>query len=557
MKKMKTVGRILALMLALCIAVALFAACGKEAAPDYSLQASDNDDPTVYFARILPKNAEAREKFTAAARGYNMSAEGFDDDHLPEPDPTGVSLDGARAALDLVKPTDYASEQKFNEFRAALTAEQVTAIVENMKENVDFSAKRGFIATILTGIGQFLRILTKLFGGSYVWALFLFAIVVEILLLPFAVKQQKNSIKQARMRPKEMAIRKKYAGRNDQATQRKMNEEIQRLYQQEGFNPMGGCLPMLIQLPIILALYQIVIDPLQYVLGKVSALSSALTTYCTTAKAAGGLGMSLGTKSRGTIELLSKVSAEDLEGLKNFAYFKNAGACYDALEGAGSLNFNLFGGNMGLTPNIIFDKGNFKLYWWLIFIPILTFGFYFASMKIMRKLSFQPMAVDQQTGCSNNIMDITMPLMSVYIAFIVPAAVGIYWIFKSIISTGRQFIMYKVMPLPVFTEEDYKAAERELKGKAKPEKKQPGERTTKSGVQVRSLHHIDDDDEPLPPPVPDPVEYEDDPEPKPVKTENGKNKSGKGKTQKEPVDAKAPEETTDTENNDDDKPSDE
>ena len=86
---------------------------------------------------------------------------------------------------------------------------------------------------------------------------------------------------------------------------------------------------------------------------------------------------------------------------------------------------------------------------------------------------------------------------------------GIYWIFKSIITTLRQFIMYKVMPLPVFTEEDYKAAERELKGKSKPEKKQAGERTTKSGAPVRSLHHIDDDDEPLPPPVPDPVEKED------------------------------------------------
>lgn len=541
MKKMKTTGKVLALVLALCAVVALFAACGNAKTTVNSTWTTADTDAVTYFARILPQNAEAREKFTAAARGYNMSAEGFDDANLPEPDPSGVSLDGAKAALEPVKPTDDASVEKFNAYRDALTADQVRETVTRMATAVDLGAKRGFIATILTGIGQFLRILTKLFGGSYVWALFLFAVVVEILLLPFAIKQQKNSIKQARLRPKEMAIRKKYAGRNDQVTQRKMNEEIQKLYQQEGFNPMGGCLPMLIQLPIILALYQIVIDPLQYVLGKASTLSAALTTYCNTARAAGGLGMALG-NSRGTIEVLSSLGGK-LGGLQHFAYFSNAGECYTALtENVTIPNFNLFGGNMGLTPSIIFNSQYFKAYWWLLFVPVLTFVFYFGSMKLTRRLTFQPTAVDQQTGCSNNIMDIAMPLMSVYIAFIVPAAVGIYWIFKSIITTARQFIMYKAMPLPVFTEEDYKAAERELKGKAKPEKKRAGVTTAKSGVEVRSLHHIDDDDEPLPPPVPDPVEKEDE---APAKDE----------TKTDETENETAAETTDDESNDDGKPS--
>ena len=532
MKKMKTTGKVLALILALVTMAALLASCGGATTTVNSTWTTADTDAVTYFARILPQSAEAREKFTAASRGYNMSAEGFDDANLPEPDPTGVSLEGAKAALELVKPSDDASMLKFSEYRDALTAEQVQETVARMATPVDLTAKRGFFNSILTGIGQFLRILTKLFGGSYVWALFLFAIVVEIVLLPFAVKQQKNSIKQARLRPKEMAIRKKYAGRNDQVTQRKMNEEIQRLYQQEGFNPMGGCLPMLIQLPIILILYRIVIDPLQYVLGKVATLSDALITYCNTARAAGGLGMKL-SSARGTIEVLAQLGDGKLDGLQHFAYFSNAGECYTALtENVTIPNFNLFGSNMGMIPDIKHPS-------WLWLVPVLTFAFYFASMKLMRKLTFQPAVTDQQTGCSNNIMDIMMPLMSVYIAFIVPAAVGIYWIFKSIISTGRQFIMYKVMPLPVFTEEDYKAAERELKGKSKPEKKQAGERTTKSGVPVRSLHHIDDDDEPLPPPVPDPVEKEE------KKTEKQK----PADEQKDDADQTA--------DNDDEKPSDE
>ena len=81
------------------------------------------------------------------------------------------------------------------------------------------------MATINSAIGSFLGWLDKL-TGNYVIALFLFAIIVEIVLLPLGIKQQKNSIRQAKLRPKEMAIRKKYAGRNDQATQQKVTMEI-------------------------------------------------------------------------------------------------------------------------------------------------------------------------------------------------------------------------------------------------------------------------------------------------------------------------------------------
>jgi membrane protein insertase Oxa1/YidC/SpoIIIJ len=139
----------------------------------------------------------------------------------------------------------------------------------------------------------------------------------------------------------------------------------------------------------------------------------------------------------------------------------------------------------------------------LVLIPLLTFVFYFFSMKLTRKFTYQSAMQDAQMGCSNNMLDITMPLMSVYIAFIVPAAVGIYWIFKSVLSTLKSFIMSKVMPIPTFTEEDYKAAEKALKGK-KPQR--PAAERAEGAPKPRSLHYIDEDDEPLPPPVPEKVE---------------------------------------------------
>lgn len=98
-------------------------------------------------------------------------------------------------------------------------------------------------------------------------------------------------------------------------------------------------------------------------------------------------------------------------------------------------------------------------------------------------------ATDRQTACSNTMMDIMMPAMSAIFTFMVPGIIGVYWMFRSVIGILKSFIMSKVMPLPTFTEADYKAAEKEMAGKT-PKKVQKSER---AGT-VRSLHHIDDED---------------------------------------------------------------
>ncbi|MBQ9778843.1 MAG: YidC/Oxa1 family membrane protein insertase, partial [Clostridia bacterium] len=288
MKNVKTMQRSLVRLLALllcAVAVLTLVSCRtNDTTLDTSFQ--EGEDAVTYFARVLKLDAAAREKFVAASRGY-----GYDENEkkFDETPIEGVNVEAAKAALAGLKPTGAADAEKFDLYLSELTPEQVTEIVTKMAEEVSFEPDNGPIDTLLVWIGQFVNILTKATGGKYVLGLFLFAIVVELLMLPFGIKQQKNSIKQAKMRPKEMAIRKKYAGRNDQVTQQKMSQEIQKMYQEEGFNPMGGCLPLLIQLPIVMALYQIVINPLRYVLNMSTGISNALTTYCTTARAAGGL----------------------------------------------------------------------------------------------------------------------------------------------------------------------------------------------------------------------------------------------------------------------------
>ena len=356
---------------------------------------------------------------------------------------------------------------------------------------VNLNASEGFLDKLLSYIGVFLGWITAIMpANSYVLTLFVFAIIMEIVMIPFAIKQQKNSIKQAMLRPKEMAIRKKYAGRNDQATQQKVTQEIQELYQKENFNPMSGCLQLLLQFPILIVLYWLVVDPIQYVCGGSRQFISVLYSYITSATDAGGLGMKLAS-TNGSIEIFGKIKElgpETFEGIKTFC--ANGEAVYGEILRINEVPANFFVGpvNLGLTPTFDFSSVN----GWLLLIPVLTFAVYFSTMKLNRKFTYQPTqsADARQQACSNNMMDITMPLMSVWMTFIVPAAVGVYWIFKSIVGFGKQFVMSKVMPLPQFTEEDYKAAEKEILGKQSPKKI---EKSANAG-KVRSLHHIDDED---------------------------------------------------------------
>ena len=356
--------------------------------------------------------------------------------------------------------------------------------------------------TILGWIGSFLGWLDSI-TGNYVWALFIFAIIVEIILLPFAIKQQQNSIKQAKLRPKEMAIRNKYKGRNDRQTQMKVSEEIQAMYQKEHFSPFQGCLQLFIQMPVILALYQVVINPLQHVLHVSKEAITAMQTYVTAAVEEGGLGLTVNSQ-RGTIELISIIKEKGIDFFSGIVgYVDSVGSlkefgisgqeAYDAFASVADRmpDFNFFGINLAETPTV----ENPSVLW---LIPVLTFLAYFGSMKINRKFTYQPTTgnpeQDAQTGCSNKTMDIMMPMMSVWISFIVPSAIGVYWIFKSILGTVKQIAMAKVMPIPEISEEEYKAAEKEYGGKAEKKQQKGNANPEATKHNPNSLFHQDDAD---------------------------------------------------------------
>ena len=313
------------------------------------------------------------------------------------------------------------------------------------------------------------------FTHNYAIALFIFALVLQIVLFPLGIKQQKNSVKQASLRPKEMAIRKKYAGRNDKPTQQKLNEEIMELYQRENFNPMGGCLPMLIQLPILFSLYNVVISPLKYICGfGAETIKNIQLKVYEILQAAGTEGFEAFAEGK-TVSQINLITKMRELGLTNFV-----GENGQAITESMLPDFTIFGGKLDLSMIPIQHLWSI-----LLLIPAITLVVTYGSTWISRKLMYNPNP-EAQNDISMKIMNLSMPLLSVYISFTVPATIGLYWIFRSILSVLQQLALSKMFPIPKFSEEDYKAAEREANFKALSKNQQKKQK-------VRSLHHIDDD----------------------------------------------------------------
>lgn len=323
-----------------------------------------------------------------------------------------------------------------------------------------------------------------LVNGNYVIALLLFAIVMQILLCPFGIKQQKNMIKQAYLRPKEMAIRKKYAGRNDRTTLQKMQNEIMQLQQEAGYSPLAGCLPMLLQLLLIFPIYSVTIRPLQFVMHLSENACIALAKIAGIATDSSSYQIKLAGWLNNPENLKSVPATYKLEGVEGVVKLGE--------ELGGTTTFpsvSLFGQDLSVDPWDAFGQS----YWWLVFIPLLNLAFMYVSQYLSRKFQYQNTLQEQANGqmSSLKIMMLVMPLMTMVITFNFAAVIGIYWIFRTILSMAQQYILYKTMPYPTFTEEDYKNAEKEMKGKRVskvPEGYVPSDRP------IRSLHHIDDDE---------------------------------------------------------------
>ena len=325
-----------------------------------------------------------------------------------------------------------------------------------------------------------------LVNNNYVLALLLFALAMQILMCPLGIKQQKNMVKQAYLRPKEMAIRRKYAGRNDRATLQKMQNEIMQLQQEAGYSPLAGCLPMLLQLFLIFPIYNVAIRPLEFVVGLSQKASVALADFAKISTGSSSYQIKLAGWLNNPENLASVPSTLPITVEEKVEMIKVG----EELAGKTSFpSVSLFGQDLSVDPWDAFGQS----FWWLVLIPVLNLVFMYVSQYLSKKLQYQNTLQEQANGqmTSLKIMMLVMPLMTMVITFNFAAVIGIYWIFRTLLSMLQQFILYKAMPYPKFTEEDYKNAEKEMRGKGV--SKAPAG-YVQSDRPIRSLHHIDDDE---------------------------------------------------------------
>ncbi len=258
---------------------------------------------------------------------------------------------------------------------------------------------------------------------SYILAIVLLTAIIRGALLPASISQQKNSAKQVRLNTKVNKIRQKYAG-----NQQKIQEETQALYQREGFGAANmGCLPLVIQMIVMIGLYGVIYTPLTSVLRFSDEVIEKIKTV---------MGIVVETGKNTNTSRMAEIQI--LNGFENFsdklADILSAEQLADLA--AFKEKFTIFGLDLSLTPTIK-EPG---IIW---IIPILAFATAMASSLYMyaRQRKQNPeMAKNPSMGC----MTFMSPLMSLWFTFMFPAGVGFYWIISNILSFLQQVILTNV-----------------------------------------------------------------------------------------------------------------
>ncbi len=313
----------------------------------------------------------------------------------------------------------------------------------------------GDIARILGWIiNQIFNFLDSVGVANVGVAIILFTIIVYMLMIPLTYKQQKFSRMSMRMNPEIQAIQKKYKGKQDQASMLKMQDETKAVYAKYGTSPTGTCLPMLVQLPVLLAVYAVVYAIPAYIDKIKMAYYPLVTDLLSTT---GGSTFIQGLKSAASfqkrdfalentiIDVLNKATTSEWESIA---------LEFPSLSGVvESTQHTLSGFNSFLGLNIVnspwytikesFADGN---YLWIVIallIPVLAGLSQWFSLKLMPQAGASGDGENNEMMQSMKMMNNFMPLMSVYFCAILPVGVGIYWIMSAVVRTIQQLVINK------------------------------------------------------------------------------------------------------------------
>ena len=330
--------------------------------------------------------------------------------------------------------------------------------------------------------------LTRLFytwTGSYGVALILFTLIVKLVLLPFQLKSKKSMLRMGRMNSKVQEIQKKYANNKE-----RQQQEIADLYAREGVNPMSGCLWSFLPFPILIALYYIIRTPLRYFMSLSNEVIAKITE----------LAVSLGYVSGAS----GQASAYDQIYLAKFVH-QHWSSFQGQFDGLINLDYNFLGMDLASQGSTLFKQittGGWPVIG-IMLMPLISAALQF----LMTRISMKTNGNSNMNG-SSKAMLYMMPLMTVWMGYILPAALCVYWIANAAFSCIQEQVLNKHFSKVLDREEtDKERQKREAryakmqaarenynrqleqqaqskggkKPKPQPKKKKTGESTTEAG----------------------------------------------------------------------------
>lgn len=322
-------------------------------------------------------------------------------------------------------------------------------------------------------VWPFARLLEILYNwtDSYGLAIILFALVVNLILLPFMAKSKKGMMKTTRIQPQLKELEKKHKG-----NQQKYQQEVMKLYKEQGASPTSGCLWSLLPFPILLALYGVIRQPLGYMMGLSDKSVKELTEWAT--------------QNAGFVA--SKQGTYDQIGVTN-AIHQNWDSVINALGDFGGklldIDYSFLGMNLGMVPkwkiwSFDFSSADIGAQIGLFFIPIIAAFLSWASMKISQATN--PPQAGAQAQISMKTMNLMMPIMSIWICFIMPAALGVYWIANSCFGIVRDVVLTKHYKRKLDIEDAERIAAQKAKEEEMARRREETEQLRAEGATTRN-----------------------------------------------------------------------
>lgn len=302
-------------------------------------------------------------------------------------------------------------------------------------------------------------------------SIILFTIVIYLLLMPLTIKQQKFSKLSARMNPEIQAIQAKYKGKQDNESMLAMNAETKQVYAKYGVSPSGSCVQLLIQMPILFALYRVIYSMPAYVtkLGdafgvladKIMSAADGVE-YVKNMSAAAYYAKNFdiaGNTRNAIIDTLNKVSSTDMAalsekfGLADLTYNGDLILSNASTRGLIDTYNNFLGLNIGNTPmdtiRSSFASNNYLLLIGAVAIPVLAAVTQWINYKLMPQAATDDNAKKGQSDMADSMqqsmkmMNTIMPIMSAWFCLTLPAGMGLYWVIGAVVRSIQQVAINK------------------------------------------------------------------------------------------------------------------